>query len=250
MSADARSRCRTCSRCSSRSRRCSRTWRSPRSSSRTRSSRPPPAAAWSRSRSPATSQVKVDQDRPRRRSTPRTSRCSQDMVLAAVNEALRTAQELAATKMGGASAAWTWRPRRPRPRPGRAARGRVSLSTSYAPPVQRLVTELSKLPGHRQPHGPAPGLPHPARLRRGRQRAGRRDPRGQGADRAVRGLLQPDRRAALPHLPGRAPRPRRDLRRRGAQRRDPDGAHARVPRASTTCSAARSRRSTASTPRT
>ncbi len=46
----------------------------------------------------------------------------------------------------------------------------------------------------------------------------------------MRGVLQPHRRAALPDLPGHAPRPRPDLRGRGAERRDPDGAHARVPR--------------------
>ena len=70
-----------------------------------------------------------------------------DMVLAAVNEALRSAQELAANKLG----AHHWRAR---PRglgggsglPGSCGcSGPVSIR--YAPPVQRLVTELSKLPG-------------------------------------------------------------------------------------------------------
>ena len=91
-----------------------------------------------------------------------------DMVLAAVNEALRMAQELAERKLGGATAG-TWTS---------AASGGLGppgpVSTSYAPPVQRLVTELSKLPGHRQPHGPAAGLPHPAGLRRGRRSRWRR----------------------------------------------------------------------------
>ena len=173
----------------------------------------------------------------------------QDMVLAAVNEALRSAQELAV----GEARRDHRRPRRPgrprRPRaPGPVARGRA-LSV-YAPPVQRLITELSKLPGRRRPHRPAAGVPPAARERRGGVRAGRRDPRGQGADRPVRDVLQPRRRAALPDLRRRAPRPRADLRGRGALGRDLDRAHARVPRAATTCSAARSRRSTGSIPRT
>ncbi len=63
-----------------------------------------------------------------------------DMVLAAVNEALRAAQELVERQHGRSD-------RRPRPRragrPGHAG----AVSTYQAPPVQRLVTELSKLPG-------------------------------------------------------------------------------------------------------
>ena len=100
--------------------------------------------------------------------------------------------------------------------------------SSYAPPVQRLVTELSKLPGigsrtaQRLAFHILRASPEDA------VGAGRVDPRGEGEDRLLRGLLQPHRRAALPHLPGHAPRPRPDLRRRGALRRDPDGAHARV----------------------
>ena len=62
-----------------------------------------------------------------------------DMVLAAVNEALRKAQELAERKLGGATGG-------PRPRRPRRAGPAGAVSTSYAPPVQRLVTELSKLP--------------------------------------------------------------------------------------------------------
>ena len=42
----------------------------------------------------------------------------------------------------------------------------------YAPPVQRLITELSKLPGRRRPHGSAAGVPPAARERRGGARAG------------------------------------------------------------------------------
>ena len=73
--------------------------------------------------------------------------------------------------------------------------GPAGMPALYAPPVQRLITELGKLPGI--------GARTAQRLAfhilradaGGRQRARRRDPRGQGADRAVRGLLQPRRRA-------------------------------------------------------
>ena len=67
-----------------------------------------------------------------------------DMVTAAVNEAIRAAQELANAKMGAVtgglgadraagSAAWACPASRVLP--------------VYAPPVQRLITELGKLPG-------------------------------------------------------------------------------------------------------
>ena len=71
-----------------------------------------------------------------------------DMVLAAINEALRAAQELAATKLagspaasmalGGCSAGCG---------PARVLRWADRPVSTFAPPVQRLVTELSKLPG-------------------------------------------------------------------------------------------------------
>ena len=63
-------------------------------------SRPPPAAAWSRSRSPATSSSSRSRSTPRP-IDPEDVELLQDMVLAAVNEALRAAQELAASKLGG-----------------------------------------------------------------------------------------------------------------------------------------------------
>ena len=65
----------------------------------------------------------------------------QDTVLAAVNEALRSAQELRRRQDGRRDR----RPGRPR-RPGRAGPARP-LSRLLAPPLQRLVTELGKLPG-------------------------------------------------------------------------------------------------------
>ena len=65
----------------------------------------------------------------------------QDMVLAAVNEAIRQAQELAATRMGGAH-------RRDGPRrAGRPAGPGLLTARLYAPPIHRLITELGKLPG-------------------------------------------------------------------------------------------------------
>ena len=179
--------------------------------------------------------VKVDGQRRPRRSRrspsipsaidPEDPELLQDMVTAAVNEALRAAQELAGDEAGRGHRR-ARRPRRPR------APRHVAVSL-------RLV----------RPAGPAPRSPswascpgigartaqrlafHLLRAddERG-ARAGRRDPRGQGEDRAVRGLLQPRRRAALPDLPGRAARRRAHLRRRGARRRHPDRAHARVPR--------------------
>src|SRR3954468_12647237 len=64
----------------------------------------------------------------------------QDTVLAAVNEALRSAQELAADKMGNVTGGLGG--------PGGGLGGlgfpRVLV---LAPPLQRLVTELGKLPG-------------------------------------------------------------------------------------------------------
>ena len=150
----------------------------------------------------------------------------QDMVVAAVNEALRSAQELQESKLGGlgegfdpmsALDALGGAARRPR----RPAAGRVacraaaeprrapqrSANRLLAPPLQRLVTELGKLPGIG--NGPRSGSRStPARLPEDAPRW-RRDPRREGEDHALRGLLQPRRGAALHGLPRRAPRRRR-----------------------------------------
>ena len=129
-----------------------------------------------------------------------------DLVLAAVNEALRAAQELAGS-------AW-----RAPPAASTSARSAASASRACEAlqPVEHLrparpearhrALEAAR---HRQPHRAAPGLSHPARPRRGCARARPGDPRGQGEDRPVRDLLQPRRRTALSHLPGLPPRPRR-----------------------------------------
>ena len=174
------------------------------------------------------------------------------------------------------SRTWCWRrstrgcaPRRSWPRPRWAAspaawagwaarRSGRSRAPGYVGPTQERVRasrptahhRALQASWHRRPHRAAAGVPHPARRRRGGVRARRRDQRGQGSDRPVRGVLQPRRRAALPDLRRRAPRPRADLRRRGTVGRDLDRAHARVLAAATTCSVVRCRRSTASTPRT
>ena len=85
-----------------------------------------------------------------RRSIPRTSRLLQDMVLAAVNEALRSAQELAAIEDER-------RDRRPRRRGGLGGLGLPGLGASaarrYAAMLcsprrsTALITELARLPG-------------------------------------------------------------------------------------------------------
>ena len=99
----------------------------------------------------------------------------------------------------------------------------------YAAPVDRLITELSKLPGI--------GQRTAQRLAFHLLRTSEQDALGLAeAIREVKeriGLCEVcfnlSRGTALPDLPGRAARPVSDLRRRGAGRRDPDRAHARVP---------------------
>ena len=153
----------------------------------------------------------------------------QDMVVAAVNEALRKAEELQQSKLGGAEAGRVrpderarvarrhGRPRRRRRRrpagggaPNRAARRAArSASSLLAPPLQRLVTELSKLPGIGNRTAQRLAFHVLRASPRGRARARRGDPRRQGEDHALRDLLQPRRGPALHDLPRRAPRPER-----------------------------------------
>ena len=151
-----------------------------------------------------------------------------DMVQAAVNEAIRAAQELAASKMGGIT--------------GGLGGPAAALAGSASPACERVPVErgpgAARAPrrralaaaGDRPAHRAAARLPHPARRGRGGRGARRGDPRGEGEGRPLRGLLQPRRGPALPDLRGRQPRPGDDLRGRGARRRDPDRAHPRVPR--------------------
>ena len=80
---------------------------------------------------------------------PEDAELLQDMVIAAVNEALRSAQELAASRMGGIAAGSA---AAPAGMPGASSR-RCSaercptLGHMYAGPISRLIAELSKLPG-------------------------------------------------------------------------------------------------------
>ncbi len=132
---------------------------------------------------------------------PEDAELLQDMVTAATNEAIRAAQELAARP-----------PRRRSPAAWAASASRgcrpEAVVRRLRPPVQRLITELGKLPGI----GPRTAQRlafHILRAEpRGRARARRRDPRGEGADRLLRDLLQPRRGPALHDLPRRAPRRR------------------------------------------
>ena len=138
----------------------------------------------------------------------------QDMVQAAVNEALRSAQELAANKMGAVTGGLGGGPGLGIP----AGLARPSAACARPRPLDVPVFAAARQPPdhragpparHRPAHRSAAGLPHPARLRRGGARPGRRHPRGQGDGGPVRGLLQPGHRGHLPDLPGRASRRRR-----------------------------------------
>ena len=142
---------------------------------------------------------------------PEDAELLQDMVMAAVNEGIRSAQELATSKLGGIAgggglAAWA---ASGSPAPERSSAPPRSIpSTGVHPaPIQRLITELSRLPGIGQRTAQRLAF-HILRADDHRGvRPGRGDPRGEGEGRAVRGLLQPRRGAALP-----------DLRRPGARR--------------------------------
>src|SRR3954470_12896857 len=168
---------------------------------------------------------RVDHDRPRR-GRPRGRRD-------AAGHRPRRGQRGAALRAGGRRRQDGRRDRRPR-RPGRRTR---------RPGLARLVSTLPRSPSpaarhragqaarHRQPPRAAARVPHPPHLGGGRERARRGDPRREGEDQPLRGLLQPRRGPALRDLPGRAPRPHADLRGGGARRRHPGRADPRVPRA-------------------
>ena len=174
----------------------------------------------------------------------------QDMVLAAVNEGLRAAQELASKKLGGITG---------------GLGGPGGWAASGCPASRRRPTASPRCrPSPRRSSGSSPSWQaagiggrtaqrlafHLLRPRGGRARARRRDPRGEGADRAVRDLLRPRRRAALPHLRRRASRRQRSC---ASSRSRPTSSRSSARTSSTgatTCSAARCRRSTASIRRT
>ena len=123
----------------------------------------------------------------------------QDMVLAAVNEALRMAEELQQSQLGGAAGGFDpmsaleslglggmgglgggggggWRARRqPGGAPNRAARRARRRSNALARPAPPAARHRAvEAAGHRQAHRPAARVPRPAHLRRGRARARRR----------------------------------------------------------------------------
>ena len=106
----------------------------------------------------------------------------QDMVLAAVNEAMRSAQELAARKMGGATGGHG--PRRARPAAGPRPVARGALVRPADPAADHRAGQAAR---DRPPHGAAAGLPHPARVRGGRRRARRgRSARSRSASASAR----------------------------------------------------------------
>ena len=159
---------------------------------------------------------------------PEDAEMLQDMVLAAVNEALRAAQELASSKMGGIA--------------GGGGLGRLGsaghVSAARGASVSRRVRRRSSAwsPSSRGCRGsasaPPSGSPSTScALRRGGVR------RSADAIREVKekvGLCEDCFNLAEGPLcricADAEPRPVDDLRGRGARRRDPDRAHPRVPR--------------------
>ena len=78
-----------------------------------------------------------------------------DLVLAAVNEAIRAAQERASAKLGGITGGLG----------GMWPAGHLGVS-DYAAPIERLIAELCEAAGDRPAHRPAARVPHPACARR------------------------------------------------------------------------------------
>ena len=148
----------------------------------------------------------------------------QDMVTAATNEAIRSAQELAEPSSAASPAAWAGSA-------CRACDGRRDVACVHAAPVQRLITELGQAAGHRPAHRAAAGVPHPARRRRGRRsrsptrsaRSRRRSASARSASTSPRGRAarSASTSAATTSLICVVEEPG-DV--------DPDRAHARVPR--------------------
>ena len=115
------------------------------------------------------------------------------MVQAAVNEALRAAQELASSKMGGITGG-PWRPPR-------------NVSAEGPAPLARLVAELSRLPGIGQRTAQRLAF-HILRAPDEEAAAlARRDPRGEGEGRPLRGAASTSPRG---RSAGSAPTPDRD----------------------------------------
>ena len=114
---------------------------------------------------------------------------------------------------------------------GRARRARAAGLLERALPGGRRAGDAARPPARRGPaHGAAARVPPAARAARGGARAGRGDPRRQGARRLLHGVLQPHARSrCCTFCPDAAARPLPDLRRRGALGHRPARAHGRVP---------------------
>ena len=125
------------------------------------------------------------------------------MVLAAVNEALRAAQELAAQKMGGATAGLDLGALG-----GLGLPGLLNGALDHAPRSSGSSPSSRSCPGigNRTAQRLAFHILRASDEDAAALAAG--DPRGQGAHRPVRDLLQPRRGPALPDLRGRAARRR------------------------------------------
>ena len=193
-----------------------------------------------------------------------TARTIADLVLAAVRDAYRAAEDLQQQQMGPFAAAMQGggmpgmpgaggldlprrprpvRPRSRRPRPAdpaeraRTARILTTRTTGdaegpdvYEGVVQNLIDELGRLPGRRSQGRPADRLSPAGRRSGRRQAARRRADRGDRAGPVLPDLRQRGRGRGVPDLPGPAPRPVGDLRGRGAQGRRGDREDPRVPR--------------------
>src|SRR3954469_16333508 len=134
----------------------------------------------------------------------------QDLVSAAVNEALRGAMELQSRAasagtggfdpqqaldmlggMGGLGGLGGGPPQQRPPKRGREgsarprSRARQGVAGSPPPATSAARHRTRQAARHRAAHGAAAGLPRPARGPGGRVRPRRRDPRGQGAHRAL-----------------------------------------------------------------
>ena len=150
----------------------------------------------------------------------------EDLVLAAVGDGLRRAQEMQSREPGR-------RHRRPRPRRSRRLSAELARLTREQP-VRRAgpgAHRRARSPARRRPEVGAADrvLPAEGRARR-RQPPRPRDHRGEGARHLVPAVLQHLRGRALRLLPRRPPRRHHALRGRGAPRHRRGRAHPRVRR--------------------
>ena len=177
-----------------------------------------PAVASSRRRSPASRSSSSSTIDPAA-VDPADVEMLQDLIVAAVNDALRALAPAGRAEDGG-------RHRRPA-HPGPVGR-RPPVATTLIEPVARLIESFARLPGHRPEDRPAADLPPAPRARGRGPDAGRGPRRRPRQGRLLRPLLQHQRRAALPDLPRSGPRPDAAVRRRGAARRPRARADGRV----------------------